>query len=473
MREVYLDESRLNECLKMLLANRLVWSTKEEYADFFEYRALLMNNPLSKLPYAKKLERFLLIEKENILYGGYSESLEEALESYEKTSVFYHDCLAGKPVLKRKELAFELVRCFYQTMSLTGDAEIDSVLELLYDFDEDHYTPQGARVCEDWLVLMLLEVVPPMSSHSPRRDPDFEAEWRIVEEFIRKCLSLNPLYQIPEVLKTIQDELADRKNRILFFWAITKANSHLLAASSPEGLEEGVENYDIDGLWQDYVGDSPRQENVYYEMSLGTSFLEIREMKNHLEMTSYAYCFVKETDKISLFTLTHPEGCYQSIIGEKISPWNLIRFSFQFIRKKGRIEEIHLIPADSPQRSDLKMCCLIRVSEEDADKVYKRWEGKEKKDLYAKYTSYYPEPHGVAAITKSHIYISVPEAEGVYYRVPKAIDSRLQTITVDSMAGLCRVGEMEDYWIGFESIILYINREHFAELGIDRVTEIT
>ncbi len=473
MRGAYIDNNRLNECLNILFRNRLVWSSVREYVDFFSYKALETNNTFSKIPYDRKLERFLLIEKEDVLFGsGYSD-LDELIRKYETTSEFFRDNIEGRPVLKRPDAAFQIAKALNNTYSPSGDPDVDEVLNLLYDFEQKRLRPTGAS--SDMLVLMILGVLPPRRSHSPKKDPDFEEEWLVVSHFVDQCFELNRVFEKHPTRQQIYQVLGQRKNRLLFFWAVCMATGTLDLATFPTDLGSCSRLYDVDGLWQNINLETgePSDPNTYYEFVQGMdsyNFTEIVEYGTEIHFGKYRADFIEDSDELNLFSLLHPRGAYESIHGRKISSNLMARYTYSFIEKATR--EILFTFYDGPKNFDIRLSCLRKLSEEQARRLYDKWDHLKQINRFEKYRCDYPESQGIVAITREYIYIRDPFEEDSFYRVPKAIDRRLDTIAMDSVAGVLIVGEEFETWIGFEPISLYIAPWEWEEKGIEAVSRI-
>lgn len=467
MKGAYIDNNRLNECLNILFRNRLVWSTVGEYVEFFSYKALESNNTFSKIPYDRKLERFLLIEKENVLFGsGYSD-LEELLRIYEATSEFFKEFIAGKPILRHPDAAFQIARSLNNTYSPSGSPDIDEVLNLLYDFELQRLRPTGAS--SDMLMLMILGVLPPRRSHSPKADPDYESEWRTVSHFIDQCFELNGTFEKHPTRQEIYRVLGERKNRLLFFWAVSMATGALDVASSPTELDSCNLMYDIDGLWQNINLETgePYDRKAYYEFIKGENsynFNEIVDYGTEIRYGIYGAGFVEDSDERNLFSLMHPKGSYEIIHGRKAPSDSLVRYTYSFLKKA--TPEILFSYHDGPKNFDVRLSCLRKVEEEVAQRLYGRWDQMKQINRFERYRCAYPDSQGIAAITREHIYVKDPFEDNCYYRIPKSIDRRLETITIDSMAGVLVVGDTPELWIGFEPISLYFASEEWGKNGI-------
>ena len=474
MRGTYIDNDRLNECLNILFRNRLVWSSVGEYVVFFSYKALETNNTFSKIPYDRKLERFLLIEKENVLFGsGYSD-LDELIRKYETTSEFFKDHIAGRAVLRQDDAAFRIAMSLNCTYSLSGNPAIDELLNLLYDFGNHMLRPTGAS--SDMLILMILGVLPPQRSHSPKTDPDYEAEWNTVSRFVDQCFEMNKSFENHPLCQQIHQELERRKNRLLFFWAVSIATGALDVSSCPTELDSCNLTYDVDGLWQNINLETgePFDRNTYYEFVEGVNaynFTEIEEYGTEIHFKTYRADFVEDTDVLNLFSLMHPKGSYEMIHGRKAPSNAMVRYTYSFFEKA--TPEILFTLHDGPKNFDVRLSCLRKLSEERTQELYEKWDQLKQIDRFEKYRCVYPEPKGIVAITREHIYIKNPSEEEGFYRVPKSIDRRLETITMDSMAGVLLVGEAPEIWIGFEPISLYIAREEWEGKGIGTVSRIS
>lgn len=69
MKDVTKEEKALNSCLTMVLANRLAFESKQAFADYSGYPALMSNSPVSKMPYNAKLKLAGRL-KDDFLYPG-------------------------------------------------------------------------------------------------------------------------------------------------------------------------------------------------------------------------------------------------------------------------------------------------------------------------------------------------------------------------------------------------------------------
>ena len=119
MELIHIEEEQLNECLSLLFRNYLLFESREEFADAISFPALLNNNPISKLPYSKKLEAFLRFQKENpVEYAGYK-TLYGLLSAYSDTSEFYYQHLWGKTFVNGYETAWRMAKAISR-FSLNG-----------------------------------------------------------------------------------------------------------------------------------------------------------------------------------------------------------------------------------------------------------------------------------------------------------------------------------------------------------------
>lgn len=471
-----LDYKSVDVQLSLLLANRLVFETKEEFADYAGFRALLSNNPVTKMPHGDKVALLGRLTKDFLLEGTGYDSFDFFFEQYGAVSGFYRNNILGRKTLSTPDCAVRMARSLFHTHRRSGVRKLDAVLEQLYDFQLE--APRRPYLDVDLLLLMIIGALPPMNTRGPREDPDFREEWVRVRDYLHQADGFRRMYEDNPLLEEIERDVDGGRvplNRLSFLDAMTSFNGYLGRASGPKDIGKEYRYYEVDGLWQNYRDGSLEGRNTYYQFlytGQGYNFTVYEIFLSRIRKATY-HGFFEYEEKGFSFCLVHPKGGYESLRGKPIGnnhvAWYLVEADDSTAPTR-----IRLTLFKGGKGFDLFLDTLVKVGEDKAAEIQAAIDspGVETVDVFADYACIYPLAQGVYAVTKTHLYLIDPESEGHFFKVPKELDDRLDTITVDSVAGALSVGKDEDWWLGFEPIALYISPDRFDECGVERVDRI-
>ena len=478
MRTDDLDFQSIDVQLNLIMANRLLFETKEEFAEYAGFGAIQSNNPIARKKHGWKVDFLDRLTKEYLSPTGFQD-FGFFFEMYDRASGFFRRQFEGKAVLKDGQCALKMAYSLFFSHQLTGESKLDGILEELYDYEIEY--PRKPRVDFEILLLMVLGVLPPMSVRGPRtgRGPDFEKEWGTVSEFIKECIHFNDMFENNPTLSGLLEKGADPsfgKSRFFFLQAVTTVLDNVDRATRPTGIDKVLFYYDLDGLWQNWVGRSIPEKNVYYQFiygGQGYNFIEYEVHPSVVRRTMYYGQFFYDGD-VRVFHLLHPRGSYLSLMGIPLGDNDYASYSFEPVDSEAP-GELDLHPYVGGAGFDLKLGTLRKVDEADAKRLWEKIESPRVviQDRFEEYRCIYPLSEGIYAITKTDLFIIDPDNEGEYYRVPKEIDERLETLSVDNKAGVLKVGKEEQVWLGFEPIALYLSPERMKELGIEKTDHIS
>lgn len=478
MRTDDLDFRSIDVQLNLIMANRLLFETKEEYADYAGFGAIQSNNPIARKKHGWKVEFLDRLTKEFLSPTGFPD-FGVFFEMYDRASGFFVRHFEGKAVLKDGQCALKMAYSLFCSHQLTGEKKLDCILEELYDYDIEY--PKTPRVDFEILLLMVLGVLPPLGIRGPRtgKDPDYGKEWEKVSEFICQCARFNEMFENNPTLNSLLEKGADpsfRKSRFFFLQAVTSILGYVDRATRPTGIDKDLFYYELDGLWQNWVGRSVPEKNIYYQFvygGQGYNFIEYEVHPSVVKKAMYYGQFFYDGD-VRVFHLTHPRGAYLSLMGKPVGDNDFASYSFDPVDSDAP-DELALHPYVGGAGFDLRLGTLRKVDDAESDRMLEALESPERvfQDRFEEYRCVYPLVEGIYAITKTDLFIIDPDNEGEYYRVPKEIDERLDTLSVDNKAGVMKVGKEEQVWLGFEPIALYLSPDQFEELGIEKTGHIS
>jgi hypothetical protein len=477
MELIHIEEKQLDECLVLLFRNYLLFQTREEFANAISYPALLSNNPISKLPYSHKLETLLRFQKDNqVEYAGYK-TLYGLLQAYSDTSDFYHQHLRDKTFVTGEETAWKLAKAVYYDREPTGIKKLDAIINRIYDLDAEETKDTGKDLDITMLILMLLDVLPASRGRQQFSSPDFQTEWETLRRFCSRMCALVGDQENNMLLNGFSQRITDGSsslNRIFFLQVITQILEYIKNVSRPTDMTGHLKQFDLEGIWRDFVKTALQGENVYYRFEkVGKSYnlKVIEDFPTEQKYYVLATAFYDFDDDTPVMMVQHPKAGFEHVVekrgGEEYMVWYRCKMD-----DEGHPNNIWLEHFQGEKGFEMLLHHLVKVDLNKELQLLELWEKKRQVNKYEKYSCYYPSTYGIYAITKSHIFISAPDDDSTYYKVPKAIDHRLQAISVDDEGGVLYVGSEKEKWIGFETIDLFISPQQFEESGVIMVDRI-
>lgn len=470
------DEKELDRLLGLILANRLVFQSKEEFAEYAHFQALLSNNPISKMPSSDKVSLLARLKEDFLLPGTGYDSFDFFFDQYECVSEFFRNEIDRKKTLNTPDSAVKMALSLFHSHEKSGERKLDAVLEKLYDFElESRQRPYRDT---DLLIMMMIGALPPMNLRSPKENPDFKEEWQRVKAYLHQTDGFRNMFESNPLLEELEKDIDEGRtslNRLSLLDVVASFNGYLERAAHPKDIGKDFRYYELDGLWQNYKDGKVVGKNTYYQflyIGQGYNLMEYEIFPSRVNKTAYHAEFQYE-DKGMGLSIVHPKGGYETILGKPIGSNHVIWYAAE-TNDSIAPTRIKLERFKGGKGFSLFLDTLIKIPNEDAEDLLPVIESPDTKvvDVYAKYACVYPISFGVYAITKTHLYLIDPDHEGCYFKVPKEIDERLDSITVDSVAGALSVGEGECWWIGFEPIALYLSPEQCEACGVDRVDKI-
>ena len=476
-----LDNIQINDIgvqLNLILANRLVFETKEEFARYAKY-SVDNRNSITGLQYEKQVALIEDLTERYLTPAGF-DSFSTFFEMYRLATQFYEREFLGKAILRDSQCALKMAESLYCTHELTGERKLDSILVKLYDYELE--SPQRPRIDFDILLLMVLGVLPPMSVRGPRvgNEPDYKKEWAVVLDFITECNKFLKLYETNprlDILKKRGEEESFQKNRFFFLEAVSDILSQIDRVSRPQEVGKELFYYWLDGLWHNWIGNHVPEKNVYFQFifgSQGYNFIRYEVYPTYVKRAIFYAEFFYDGDT-RVFHVTHPRGLFEHLMGKTIRDSDWVNYKVTpFPKDSDDPTELELAPHMGGPGFPLRLERLRQVDENQYKKVLEDIEssGRVFKEEYEEYRCIYPIGEGIYAITKTDIYILDPDEEGYFYKVPKEVNKRLDTLSVDDKGGILEVGKEKTKWIGFESILLFLPPEVWEENGIVRVDSI-
>ena len=463
------NEIQTGVILDSLLANRLVFESKKEFEEYAGYN-LSSNNQLSGMAQKSARELLSRLEADFLDEQGAYREFQSFFLMYERASEFFKVHLEGKAMLKDADCAFKLACSIFFARELTGEKKLDAVLERLYNYENGCMRRPYYDVV--MVIAMILGVLPPNRKRASKDNPDYMEEGRMVLEFVRRIIALNDQYEENPVVSDIELALLDEtvpKTRILFLEWISRTLNHIDEITHPEGIDEVMRYLPIEGYWQNWNEKGRTDKNVYYLIEFKGMTYNFMEFSINgtqvLKTLFHAELFQDGEDLV--FYLLHPKGGYENLKGKPVSKNNHVWLNCTPGSEAEIQHELSFTYRSGAANFSVRLDTLRKVDEPTEKWLDEILETREVTDKYEKYSCVYAG--SVYAVTKTDIYLEDPDNEGCYYKVPRDIDERLYDITVDSMAGMIRVGLEDRYWIGFEPSMLRINPDDFQMLGIEHV----
>ena len=466
-----LEETQLDECLNVILKSNLAFQSKNDFADFAGYPSLLKNNPITKLPYQRKLELLFRIQASfPIDYSKY-DSLPELVKRYQTTSRFFRACIAEKKGFQNVETAVRMVDALYIHHQMTGNSRWDKVLSSLYNFEENEFLNEDVDV--DIFLLLMMGVLPPVSERQKTTAPDFDSEWKTVKAFILRCFQITPnVTENSLINETLDhwDKPGFLKSRIYYITSVGQAIKNIREAAAPKDMYRDPIDPKLEGLWQSYEKGTLKEANVYFEFyKFGRCYtLRINEVFPSVINYSEFSCFFYEYDKNTpVAMIEHPKAGYWYLIKGKGNDDYVTYLSFKTDMGK-KPESIWFEYYHGARMHELSFTHLKRLSDEKEAELRQSWEAKRRTNLFSDYTCAWSSLDLIVTITKDCIFIQDPDNPDTFFRVPKSIDSRLKSLTAESECAFLTIGKDPARWLVFPSLALYFHPDRFAQLGIEK-----
>ena len=466
------SDNLTGQYLDSLLANRLLFETRHEFEEYADYD-LSNNNQLSGMAQRSARDLLARLAEDFLSPTGRYSDFDLFFSTYERASAFFGNNMEGKAMLKDPDCAFKMGRSLFYTHEPTGEKKLDAVLNLLYDFEiEDFRTPYVDPVM---IIAMSLGVLPRKRQRAATADPDYINEGKVVLEFVSRIISLNNHYEENPVLVETERELNDEslhKTRILFLEWLSRSLFHVDEVTRPEGLDEAMQLLPLDGYWQNWNDKGRTDKNVFYHIEwkcMAYNFTELVVNATQITRTTYHAELFREGEDL-IFYLIHPKGAYEQLMGQPVSRNLHVWLICKTDGHEKNIRELSFTYKRGAKNFEVRLDKLRKVEGDDVKILEEKLCTAKIKDKYEQYSCIYQGC--VYAVTKTDIYLGDPDEEGWFYKVPRDIDDRLYDISVDSVAGMLKVGLEEKYWIGFEPCAMTIPPDRFEELGIEHVGRI-
>jgi len=471
MEAKYLEETQLDECLNVILKSNLIFRSKKEFSEFADYPSLMNNNPITKLPYQRKLELLLRIQTTFPIDFSKYDSLQELVKSYQTTSRFYRACIAEKKGFQDIETAVKMVDALFIHRQLTGNSKLDKVLSSLYDFTERESLNEDVDV--EIFLLLLMGALPPVSERQKATAPDFDSEWKTVKAFILRCFQITPNVTEGSLInETLDnwDKPGFLKSRIFFITSVCQAIKNIREAAAPPDMYRDPLDPNLEGLWQSYDKETVKDANVFYEFyRFGRCYtLRINEVFPSVINYSEFSCFFYEySEGTPVVMIEHPKAGYWYLIKGKGNDdyGTYLTFKTDLGKKPENIWFNHYHGA---RIHELNFTHLKRISVEKESQLRRSWETKRKVNLFSDYACTWSDLDLVVTITKNCLFIKDPVNPDVFYKVPKSIDPRLKSFTSESECAFLTIGNDPARWLVFPSLALYFHPDRFAQLGIEK-----
>lgn len=455
--------------LDALLANRLIFETRHEFEEYAKYD-LSNNNQLSGMSPRSVRELFARLEDDFLSSTGRYSDFELFFPTYERASAFFENNMEGKTILKDPDCALKMGRSLFYTHEPTGEKKLDAVLNILYDFElEDFRTPYVDPVM---VIALTLGVLPRKRQRAASSDPDYRKEGQRVLDFVHRMISLNNRYEENPVLVDIERDLYDKsihKTRVLFLEWLSRSLFHVDEVTRPEGFDEVMRYLPIDGYWQNWNDNGRTDKDIYFHIEfkgMTYNFTELAVNGTQVMKTTYHAELFRDGEDL-VFYLLHPKGGYENLKGEPVGKSNHVWLNCMPERNAETPSELSFAYRSGAKNFGVRLNTLRKVDDSTEIWLEEILSTRVVLDKYEEYLCVYVGD--IYAVTKAHIYLEDPDKEGWFYKVPREIDDRLYDITVDSMAGMIRVGHEERYWIRFEPCAMTIPPDRFEELGIEHV----
>lgn len=467
----YLEVTQLDECLNVILKSNLAFQSKKEFADFAGYPSLLKNNPITKLPYQRKLELLFRIQASFPIDFSKYDSLLELVKRYQTTSRFFRAFIGEKKGFQDVETAVRMVDALYIHKQLTGNSRLDKVLSSLYDFKERE--PLQEDVDVDIFLLMMMGVLPPVSERQKQEAPDFDSEWSSVKALILRCFQITPnVMESSLINETLDhwDKPGFLKSRLYYITTVGQAIKNIREAAAPQDMYRDPIDTKLEGLWQSYEKGTQKEANVFYEFSkFGRCYtLRINEVFPSVINYSEFSCFFYEYDvDTPVVMIEHPKAGYWYLIKGKGNEDYETYLKFKTDMGKTP-ENIWFDYFHGARMHELSFTHLKKLSDEKEAQLRQSWEAKKRVNLFSDYACTWSGLDLILTITKDCLFIKDPDIPDAFYKVPKSIDSRLKSLTADSECAFLTIGNDPARWIVFPSLALYFPPDRFAQLGIEK-----
>ena len=461
--------------LEVVGPSRFLTYSKEEFITLTGYNSYRTNR-FSKLDEDKAASIYANMDDLVTNITNEYISLDELVEIYECTSSFYMENLYRKTYWTQDKLE-ALVTAIYFSHELTGVDKIDDVILKLYSPNDDKLRYRNLDV--PMIAMMVLGIMP------------YKYDWKIkISEYGEACEksfqflsnileSGSILADTVEIQRIKHNRIGQHEANILGLWyAFSCVFDRLDTTANPTRIGDEYRYYDVDGLWKG------EHENTIYEFQYCNptyNFIiyhwDIREHTYY-----YAFCcawfeFDEELGS-PILTVVHPETSYKLAIGEKVSSDDSSIYVFRLNRfgtNKERPTEIDVEIASFKNKIEFNEHHLVRIEGQEERRLLKRLEHFKQKNMFEDYFSAYSAETGIYAITQNNILIYDSSIPNKFYCVPKALDSRLDTVRIDDLCGVLKVGNRFP-WIGFESMALYFSVESeddMAQKGITLIPDDT
>lgn len=456
--------------LEVLGPSRFLADSKSDFVSLVGYRSY-DSNRFSKLDDNRTDSIFADMDElvNRITYDWYG--LEELISKYRETSCFYQKYLYRRNKYWTREKIMTFVKSVYYFHTLTGEKKIDGLMCRIYEPEYDKLLSEGIDI--PMLVMMMLRMLP-YSADWKVKICDFHESYRETMSFLEEFVKVSDRFDTIEVLQTVKKRgLKKHERNFLGLWNLMNHVFHIINNSvNITRAGDDFKTYDVSGLW---VGDN--KEKVYEFVFIGPAYnftiYYINDKGAPFEYLNCYACFVNDEDRHTpILHIVHPKVSYQLAIGEKVSSDYTASFLVSMDRY-GFEENDHpmemSIEQDSIEnRIGFRETRLRRVIGKEEERLDTEIKHTKKINLCEEYDVAYSPDTGIYAITKEHILIYDSSIPSSYYCIPKSIDDRLDTVRIDDMCGVMKVGQSFP-WIGFESMALYFsieNDEKMKEKGV-------
>lgn len=451
--DLKLVTDRLNAIKRIFLFS----NTLEEFAAKVGVPSLANNNNFDKVGADKRKAIFESLNEEYQIYQESSESsLEDMLQRYECTSVFYTtNELSKQPALSEKENILKLMKCFFFTHTLTEDNKLNKFILEIYDPENDKIRISNLDL--SILLLLLYKIIPTYQSKKGAID-DINADYLKVKDLLNDFHNRLGSYEVNLIQHFWEERLNSDEIRLNRLSLITLFEDTVFSRDLINYRRDILETYryfDIDGIWIDKIRD-----NVFYEFLLsipGYTMMKYEVTGSEIKYTKFSFEILLEEDGHALYT-THPRGRARFVLDQKVGPLDHSIHDISFddyeyptiIRMKDRVRHPNY---------DFCVNNLYRATEEKSQYLQDLLESLKTVDAYEDYKTEYIPDSSIFAITKEYIYIIPPAPENHFlYKIPrnKYIDKGILNVNVDDTAGVAVIMKKGPY-IGFEELGLYID----------------
>lgn len=445
--------------LELLGPSRLLADRKTDFVSLVGYRSY-DSNRFSKLDDNRTDSMFSNMDElvKRITYNCYG--LEELSLKYRETSRFFQEYLYRNTYWTREKI-MTFVKSVYYFHTLTGEKKIDRFICRIYKPESDKLLSENIDI--PMLVMMMLGMLP-YSADWKVKIRDFQESFRETKSFLEEFIKVSDLFESIEVLQNVKKKgLKKHERNLLGLWNLMNQVLHTISSSvNITRAGDEYRRYDVPGYW---IGEN--KERVYEFVSNGPTYnFIIYNINDKGQPYTYLYCcawFLYDEDRHTpLLKIIHPEASYRLAIGEKMSADDIATFLVSMDRY-GFEDDDHpmklFIEQDSIEnRVGFRETHLKRVVGKEAERIATEIERTKKINLFEEYETAYSTDTGIYAITREHILIYDSSIPSSFYCIPKSIDDRLDTVRIDDICGVMKVGRSFP-WIGFESMGLYFSVE--------------